>query len=80
MKKRPSMEEIAWTERYPLDVRHEKKKVHFSDGCIFDILCVNGDRLRIQCLKLLAANPYAGQEFAGSMNGREERESSYGAI
>ena len=32
------------------------------DRCIFEILCVNGDRLRIQCLKMLAANQYAGQE------------------
>ena len=60
--KRPSMEETAWTERYSLDVRHVKEKVRFSDWCIFEILCVNGDRLRIQCLKMLAANQYAGQE------------------
>ena len=60
--KRPSMEETAWTERYSLDVRHVKKEVRFSDWCIFEILCVNGERLRIQYLKMLAANQYAGQE------------------
>lgn len=53
--KRPSMEETAWTERYSLDVRHVKKKICFSDWCNFEILCVNGDQLRIQCLKMLCA-------------------------
>lgn len=56
--KRPSMEETAWTERYSLDVRHVKEKVRFSDWCIFEILCVNGDRLRIQCLKMLAKRAF----------------------
>lgn len=60
--KRPAMEEAAWTERYPLKVSHVKKKMRFSDWCTFEIRCENGDRLKIQCLKMLAANQYAGQE------------------
>ena len=60
--KRPAMEEVAWIERYPLDVSYVKKKMRFSDWYIFEIWCDGGDRIKIQCLKMLAANQYAGQE------------------
>lgn len=60
--KRPAMEEAAWTERYPLKVSHVKKKMRFLDWCTFEIRCENGDQLKIQCLKMLKANQYAGQE------------------
>ncbi len=59
---RPAMEEVAWTERYLLNVSHVKKSMRYADWCIFEIRCENGDQLRIQCLKTLAANQYAGQE------------------
>lgn len=40
--KRPAMEEVAWTERYPLNVNYVKKKMRFSDWYIFEIWCDNG--------------------------------------
>lgn len=60
--KRPALEETEWAERYLLKVKSVKQKTPFSDWYTFEIVCVNGDKLKIQCLMTLAANQYPGQE------------------